>query len=954
MNPPGKFAIITLFLIFGIIILSQNAEAQNWLSGWLYRIPINISNSGSSALTDYQVLITLNTATLISAGKMRSDCGDIRFTDSDGTTLLNYWIESGCNSANTKIWVKVPNIPASSTKTIYVYYGNPSATSLSNGTATFIFFDNAETDYGHWEAIQEKWHRESGIDCRYEGSYGWAYSNGCLGGYSNYENYILQSKSFNLPQAKVSFYTRGSTEGGYDYLYFEISYNGGSTWSTLWSKSGSWGWEFVELTTSSSTNAKIRFRFYSDGTNIYSGAVFDRLLIRKYVSPEPTISLGNEQSIFITIYSPQNTTYFHSQNFEFKFKAESFVQAFELKAFLDSNEIYSNSNYQNGTNTTLLVNLTQDKTYNFTIWANANNVIRTQSVIFTIKAYEFVNVSFQQFAYETSNQTFAIVFRVNYDLVENIASTLVWNGTTITQQSQAKNSTHIVNNFLYDIPLVQTNNTQISFYFSNVIYYKNGTQTTFTTNNYQQNITFAYIPTAQTYPLNAIEYDLFNVSFNPICYENKATLASVAFFVNQTNTMQQTTYCKFLTTFIAPEPSSYNQTHALNISFVISFKNQTITRTTQNFNITIFRVTLTDCSIFPTQTFSLIVRDEETQNTLSSLNYTFLRFDVTPLNNKITRTYTFENRQTICIYPSWARYQAKIYAVVRRDNYALTTHAPYTTSILSNQTQTLTLYMLPLSYATPITFTLPNQNYILYVEKGYGSNFVYVRSDTADFNKKVVVYLRPYDIFYKVKVFTPEQTLCFQSDQFKVASSSYEILSCQAGLTNYTIQPLYQKIISGNCSSYDIGNYTRVLCSFVTLDNLDHDVELKVYQLVEPFGEVIYYENSTRGATGSFDFLLPKGYDYKVVMSAHSVYDYISLIIQTKQLIKSAEIFFFALLLFIVSAVIGFINPLAGLVMNVLLLFGLSATGTLSLQSGIIGAITLLIIVAIIFTREWR
>jgi hypothetical protein len=61
---------------------------------------------------------------------MRSDCGDIRFTDSDGQTQLNYWIESGCNTSSTKIWVKVPSIPANSTKTIYVYYGNSSATSL--------------------------------------------------------------------------------------------------------------------------------------------------------------------------------------------------------------------------------------------------------------------------------------------------------------------------------------------------------------------------------------------------------------------------------------------------------------------------------------------------------------------------------------------------------------------------------------------------------------------------------------------------------------------------------------------------------------------------------------------------------------------------------------------------------------------------------------------------------
>jgi hypothetical protein len=117
-----------------------------WLSGWTYRRPITINNSSNSnALTDYQVLITLDTQSLISAGKMRSDGGDIRFTDSDGSTLLNYWIETGINTTSTKIWVKVPSIPASSTKTIYVYYGNPSATSQSNGSNTFIFFNDGSS-----------------------------------------------------------------------------------------------------------------------------------------------------------------------------------------------------------------------------------------------------------------------------------------------------------------------------------------------------------------------------------------------------------------------------------------------------------------------------------------------------------------------------------------------------------------------------------------------------------------------------------------------------------------------------------------------------------------------------------------------------------------------------------------------------------------------------------------
>ncbi|MEM0324401.1 MAG: DUF2341 domain-containing protein, partial [Candidatus Aenigmatarchaeota archaeon] len=118
------------------------ARGDSWLSGWQYRIPITITERSGNTLTDYQVLVLINTQNLISQGKMRNDCGDIRFTDSDGITLLNYWIEPNtCNTENTRIWVKVPYIPANSQKTIYLYYGNPEATSLSNGTATFIAFD---------------------------------------------------------------------------------------------------------------------------------------------------------------------------------------------------------------------------------------------------------------------------------------------------------------------------------------------------------------------------------------------------------------------------------------------------------------------------------------------------------------------------------------------------------------------------------------------------------------------------------------------------------------------------------------------------------------------------------------------------------------------------------------------------------------------------------------------
>ena len=99
------------------------------------------NSTNPSALTDYAVLVSVNTASLIAAGKMNADGGDIRFLD--GTTELNFWVESGMNTANTRIWVKVPNIPASSTKSISMYYGNPNRTiPRSDGAKTFPVFDS--------------------------------------------------------------------------------------------------------------------------------------------------------------------------------------------------------------------------------------------------------------------------------------------------------------------------------------------------------------------------------------------------------------------------------------------------------------------------------------------------------------------------------------------------------------------------------------------------------------------------------------------------------------------------------------------------------------------------------------------------------------------------------------------------------------------------------------------
>ena len=111
-----------------------------------YRNPITVCGSTAGEQTDYQVLIELD-STNFDFNLPQTNGEDIRFTDSDGN-LLDYWIESWDKLNETaKIWVKVPSIPASPDKTeIFMYYGNPSVSSASDGDATFEFFDDFSVD----------------------------------------------------------------------------------------------------------------------------------------------------------------------------------------------------------------------------------------------------------------------------------------------------------------------------------------------------------------------------------------------------------------------------------------------------------------------------------------------------------------------------------------------------------------------------------------------------------------------------------------------------------------------------------------------------------------------------------------------------------------------------------------------------------------------------------------
>lgn len=101
-----------------------------WLTGWSNRKLVTIDTTYvDSDLTDFPVLIKFASDADIGAAALSSG-NDIRFTSSDGTTLLKYEREAfavSAGNASGTFWVKVPTVSGSVNTEIYLYYGNSGA-----------------------------------------------------------------------------------------------------------------------------------------------------------------------------------------------------------------------------------------------------------------------------------------------------------------------------------------------------------------------------------------------------------------------------------------------------------------------------------------------------------------------------------------------------------------------------------------------------------------------------------------------------------------------------------------------------------------------------------------------------------------------------------------------------------------------------------------------------------
>jgi len=119
--------LIAIITLWKFVLPKQKVSAAWWNDGWNYRKAVSISNSTSFDATNIPYKITLDTASLITAGKLQADADDIRIVDQYGKIVRSQVEKKTLNTSTTRIWFEA-TVKSNSSSSYYIYYGNSSAT----------------------------------------------------------------------------------------------------------------------------------------------------------------------------------------------------------------------------------------------------------------------------------------------------------------------------------------------------------------------------------------------------------------------------------------------------------------------------------------------------------------------------------------------------------------------------------------------------------------------------------------------------------------------------------------------------------------------------------------------------------------------------------------------------------------------------------------------------------
>jgi len=324
---------------YAIVIRAPDGDANNRFDSWVggefdpgYSggAALFSNNSGSTwyigeGNEDYDLYFEEGMGAQVGCeGKVSSDFDDLRFTTSNGTTLCDYWIESITGTTPNQlatIWIEVPLISAAVDTTIYMCYGDPTASAVSSGANTFMVFDDFERGVAG-DALGGSWSDTTGIatDKYYGGTRSARTGNAAIP-VTHSDNIAIQFRHIKTSGQTLYFrYGDGATVlWGTMNLTDDITvYDGAAqvdttlnsvsgVWGLTELKAFDWGAQTITWVEDGVSKTGIDMSFvstgYPDTFTLQSSINFymDNFIVRKFTPPnDPTwSSFGSQESMLV-------------------------------------------------------------------------------------------------------------------------------------------------------------------------------------------------------------------------------------------------------------------------------------------------------------------------------------------------------------------------------------------------------------------------------------------------------------------------------------------------------------------------------------------------------------------------------------------------------------------------------------------------------------------------------
>lgn len=350
-----------LIIFFAFLFIPNLVLAQPWWnSSWSYRQQINITNNNITETLEanYTINITFDHQALVLAGKSVENGTDVRvvwFNTSLGDNIeLDRLNSTTFNLTNTVIWFKLQeNITANSwDANYYLYYGNSLAdVAPANGSNVYLFYDDfSDGDYTN----DPTWTHDYGTDTWFVKNNRWlTHSTTSRAGINSSVDFVATGFISEFSIQRIGSTTDYGGDpyvrlySGSDYYAFYwapdstsgnmcdlIKYDGATT--TLIDNTHAWATNTeykIKIVRDQNGNFELFVDGNSKGTAVdsvfssfttYRFLPFDKVAtadggdaiadtkLRKYIFPEPTTSLGDEQ-----LKPPQwfNPSYYYPESY---------------------------------------------------------------------------------------------------------------------------------------------------------------------------------------------------------------------------------------------------------------------------------------------------------------------------------------------------------------------------------------------------------------------------------------------------------------------------------------------------------------------------------------------------------------------------------------------------------------------------------------------------------------